>query len=157
MWSFLYFNFYSAIWHIIWKYFTPFVKSLLTFKTCFDTFFLQNLMIVVPLLTNSVTIFNVFVRHFNTSLRYCFPNNVLEIIVTDWWWDARDLEAISPGILGICPALFFYSLESYLATKLLFIESILLCKLTTSATKSGFLSLFCDTSISAAIASSVDS
>ena len=43
------------------------------------------------------------------------------------------------------------------ATKSLFTESILLCKFTTSATKSGLLSLFSDSSVSAAIASYIDS
>ena len=56
--------------------------------------------------TNSVTTSNVFVRHFNTSLRYSFAKKVLVTIVTDWWWDVRDLQAFSPGILGVFKALF---------------------------------------------------
>ena len=120
--------------------------------------------------TNSVTIFNVFVRHFNTSLRYCFANNVLEIIFIDWWWDVRNLQALSSGILGIWPALFSIVWSLFVAltsdfiwlkpslilrnsgTMSLFTEFILLCKLTAIATKSGLLSLFSDSPVRAAIA-----
>ena len=58
-------------------------------------------------LANLVIVFNVFVRQFITNLCYCFTNNVLEIFVTDWGWDVRDLEAFSSGILGNCPTLSF--------------------------------------------------
>ena len=63
---------------------------------------------------NLITIFNVFVWQVSTSILYWFTNNVLGIFVTDWWWYARDLDALSPEILGIGPALFFYILESFL-------------------------------------------
>ena len=115
---------------------------------------------------NLITIFNVFVWQVSTSILYWFTNNVLGIFVTDWWWYARDLDALSPEILGIGPALFFYILESFLwpsglilfdqnlpsfcvnlATKSLFAKFILLSKLATNATESGLLSLFSDSSI----------
>ena len=123
--------------------------------------------------TNSVTIFNVFLRHFNTSLRYCFANSVLEIFVADWWWDPRDLGAFSPWIpalsfpyLGVslirqssffCDTqVWFHLIKPYLMFRnleanSLFTEYILLCKLTTSATKSGLLSSLSDFSLRAVI------
>ena len=128
--------------------------------------------------TNSVTIFNVLVRHLNTSFRCCFANNVPKIIVTDWWWDARDLEhsvleywAFAQHCFSIVWSLsdnrvftFFVTLRSNLmcsntylilcisATKSLFTESILLRKFTNSVTKSGLLRAFSDSSVSATIA-----
>ena len=51
------------------------------------------------------------------------------------------------------PSLIFRSS----ATKSLFTETILLCRFTNSATKSGLLSFFSDSSLGVAIASYVDS
>ena len=156
-----------------------FVKSSLTFKTCFETFLLQNLTMFVPLLPtrrqssmsfpDTSTLAFVIALQTRSSRSLTLTDDGMPEIsrrsLLEYWAFAQHCFSIVWNLSDNRVFTYFVTLRSDFiwsnpslilrssATKSLFTESILLCKFTTSATKSWLLSLFIDSSVSAAVTS----